>query len=671
MLRQYLIPIVRWETPVLANFQTRWRSPAMDSYFAFTANLGTHTFFMVILPILFWCGHIRLGRAMVHMLSSGVFFSGWLKDFFCLPRPLSPPLQRISRSASAALEYGFPSTHSTNAVSVAIFAIYEISQTPEINGRLLSYALFSAASFYAVSIVVGRLYCGMHGYFDVVIGSLLGALIAGAQILLGDAFDRWILFGPAWNIMLAILIILVLVRTHPEPADDCPCFDDSVAFAGVFIGVQVGEWHSGFLPWARSLDLPGPPFDLDRLGILKAAMRIILGVLVIFAWRGASKSALLKGLPSVLRLVESAGLDQPRRFFLRASQYKHVPPLRKDDNVIPAMSDIPGMIGSLRHPRKRAISIGPQSQADAYEAIAFRERKRRESQSSTDGTSRPLINGRPEMPLRSSTTSIVPSARNTLPEPALISVSEQGASTVQDIGSVAEQSLSGASKETNATADQYAASDAKEDRAMFLQLQKPRVRYDVEVVTKLIVYSGESHGLFFAPDPALMSGARDRVVVVGGHPHPLRTAGPQPRHRAVRRPGHADRVEYIVSAGSALILAPSASLLPSVLATLLFEQGSLMLALHHARWILQRTRKFLFDFVPHRSCCLALPGPSIHAATGASTTRRNAVICLLLAVSLLHDIRNSCYSHGRGNGPAVPPDEEVDVLTLGEGAVDC
>lgn len=206
---------------------------------------------------------------------------------------------------------------------------------------------------------------------------------------------------------------------------------------------------------------------------------------------------------------------------------------------------------------------------------------------------------------------------------------------------------------------------------MFLQLQKPRVRYDVEVVTKLIVYSGESHGLFFAPDPALMSGARDRVVVVGGHPHPLRTAGPQPRHRAVRRPGHADRVEYIVSAGSALILAPSASLLPSVLATLLFEQGSLMLALHHARWILQRTRKFLFDFVPHRSCCLALPGPSIHAATGASTTRRNAVICLLLAVSLLHDIRNSCCFHGRGNGPAVPPDEEVDVLTLGEGAVDC
>jgi hypothetical protein len=38
------------------------RSPTLDSYFAITANLGTHTFFMVVLPILFWCGHTSLGR---------------------------------------------------------------------------------------------------------------------------------------------------------------------------------------------------------------------------------------------------------------------------------------------------------------------------------------------------------------------------------------------------------------------------------------------------------------------------------------------------------------------------------------------------------------------------------------------------------------------------------
>lgn len=61
-LRQRLLPLVRWETPYLAWMQVKMRTPALDSYFAITANLGTHTFFMVFLPILFWCGYTSLGR---------------------------------------------------------------------------------------------------------------------------------------------------------------------------------------------------------------------------------------------------------------------------------------------------------------------------------------------------------------------------------------------------------------------------------------------------------------------------------------------------------------------------------------------------------------------------------------------------------------------------------
>jgi hypothetical protein len=48
---------VRWETPYLAYFQSKVRTPALDSYFAITANLGTLTFFMVGLPILIWSGY--------------------------------------------------------------------------------------------------------------------------------------------------------------------------------------------------------------------------------------------------------------------------------------------------------------------------------------------------------------------------------------------------------------------------------------------------------------------------------------------------------------------------------------------------------------------------------------------------------------------------------------
>lgn len=46
--------------------QQRVRTPLMDVYFANTSNLGTHTFFMVMLPIIFWFGYGALiGRGQV------------------------------------------------------------------------------------------------------------------------------------------------------------------------------------------------------------------------------------------------------------------------------------------------------------------------------------------------------------------------------------------------------------------------------------------------------------------------------------------------------------------------------------------------------------------------------------------------------------------------------
>lgn len=65
--RQKLLPLVRYETPYLAWFQEKIRSPSLDAYFAFAANLGTHTFFTVFLPVLFWCGHTRFGRGYVEL----------------------------------------------------------------------------------------------------------------------------------------------------------------------------------------------------------------------------------------------------------------------------------------------------------------------------------------------------------------------------------------------------------------------------------------------------------------------------------------------------------------------------------------------------------------------------------------------------------------------------
>lgn len=257
---------------------------------------------------------------LVHILAAGVFFSGFIKDLLCLPRPLSPPLQRITMSGSAALEYGFPSTHSTNAVSVAVYAVALLnSQDSTVNAQT-SLILQTVTYLYVTSIVLGRLYCGMHGMLDVVIGCILGAAIGMAQFTYGPAFDDYMLHTSWKGILVIPFVILVLVRIHPEPADDCPCFDDSVAFAGVTLGIDVGSWYFTQSSLAWSEPLPGTiPYDYESIGVARTAVRLVVGVLCIFAWRESTKPALLRILPPIFRNLEQLGLLLPRRFFTAAS----------------------------------------------------------------------------------------------------------------------------------------------------------------------------------------------------------------------------------------------------------------------------------------------------------------------------------------------------------------
>lgn len=316
-IRQYLIPIVRAETPSLAAVQTKCRSPVLDSYFAMSANLGTHTFFMAALPICFWCGYPGVGIALVHMLALGVYWSGYIKDMLCLPRPLSPPLQRITMSGSAALEYGFPSTHTTNAVSAALFCLYQLQEAKDQMSSSTYNILTGMFYCYAVSISIGRIYCGMHGWFDVAIGGLLGALITWLRVTFGPTIDAWIMSGDWSRPTVFAVIIALAIRFHPEPADNCPCFDDSVAFLGVVMGIGAGVWHhsAGDLTFLDNTGT-GDWADVTSNDLARGVAKVVLGILTIFLWRAMMKPLCLRALPPIFRFVDHWGFRLPRRYFL-------------------------------------------------------------------------------------------------------------------------------------------------------------------------------------------------------------------------------------------------------------------------------------------------------------------------------------------------------------------
>jgi hypothetical protein len=357
----------------------------------------------------------------------------------------------------------------------------------------------------------------MHGYVDVVVGSIMGASISYFEWHYGTDFDRYLLTSSWISPLMVLVSIILAIRFHPEPADDCPCFDDSVAVAGVIIGVEVGGWHYATTNWAWNVPLPAAaPFDLEYLGWIVVVVRVVVGVVVIFAWREVMKPTLLRCLPHLFRFIARYGIVLPRKYFMPATEYKNVPAKLKVDNIMPSISDLPGLLKSIRYPtRGRSVSVGPQSAADAYETLAYREKRRRDSLTSNGDFGSRTRSPHPESKSNDENSSYSTGTTKTDSNGSISQVSRSeyllGPTTgglptpaQSRVGSYEQMMGEGRVIFSPATPPQtsetpFEESDAEiyvgrqielEEKEMFLRLEKPRVRYDVEVVTKLVVYAG-------------------------------------------------------------------------------------------------------------------------------------------------------------------------------------
>lgn len=151
------------------------------------------------------------------------------------------------------------------------------------------------------------------------------------------------------------------------------------------------------------------------------------------------------------------------------------------------------MLKNLAHPRKRSVSVGPQSAADAYETLAYRNRRRRESINSADGILPEAveINHTDRTHRSSARSEETPLGVGFLPTPVASRVQSHeqmmgtGSSTSKLVLTPpdSDTDFAGEAVQTPAEAE-------NEKRELFRKLMIPRVRYDVEVVTKLIVYTG-------------------------------------------------------------------------------------------------------------------------------------------------------------------------------------
>ncbi|KAJ3738300.1 PAP2 superfamily-domain-containing protein [Lentinula raphanica] len=405
-LRSHLLPIVSRESHTIARLQKRFRTPFWDRYFVYTSSLGTHTFFMILLPAMFFFGARDVGMGLVMVMGGGVYASSFVKDLVCSPRPLAPPVTRLT-IGTHHLEYGFPSTHSTNSVSIALF-FWGYIHTLFSDDRAIYWTCTFLLIIYTLSIVFGRIYTAMHSFVDCVFGVLLGAAVwwCVTDMKLGDRpiglgfatrLQTWISNAVSGSVLtdassptashltsalstitcssisppiLLTTFFLLLVNQHPQPIDDCPCFEDAIASGAVVYGALLGRWANAYFHlhdlvqrlggprpmigsgWEILNNNKGTTSTTDRLWVpiqtgpkhyllfvLISFAKVSVGISLIFIWRLFAKSLLGLVLPPVFRAIAGVvkvarvrlgvrWLGMPnRRFYLPATEYRGSVPM--------------------------------------------------------------------------------------------------------------------------------------------------------------------------------------------------------------------------------------------------------------------------------------------------------------------------------------------------------
>jgi dihydrosphingosine 1-phosphate phosphatase len=225
------------------------------------------------------------------MVSFSGFITCALKDALGLPRPLDP-VTRISAFQSLTSPYGFPSTHSANATCIGLYC-YLLIQRSDITPNLPTKTVFLCLTgVYLASILLGRLYCGMHGFLDVASGATIGIVITQFEWyyghLLSEQLSAEVLLCP----ILQVSLFTIIIWSYPEPSKDDIYCRDSFAFLGWLFGVELVFWH-------MSLPIAGHTRNLHDARYLHTCVfwmlfpiRLLIGSSMLYLWRKAMKTLL-------------------------------------------------------------------------------------------------------------------------------------------------------------------------------------------------------------------------------------------------------------------------------------------------------------------------------------------------------------------------------------------
>ncbi len=246
----------------------------LDTAMLAITSAGSHLFYMLALPVLYWCWDKKKALYTGALFLIGISVNDFIKTLFNNPRP--DPAKLLPGIAELAARYrpkgpGFPSGHTQGAVllwgSIALLA------------RPRAVRALCAAMI--VLIPYSRLYLGVHYLGDVIGGFFFGAVCFAVIYPAAKLTERH--YRAANSAVLILLLMLVPIAVSClVPGHQINTTMGTIS--GFMIGALLAEERVRFNP---------------RNGPAATAIKIGIGLAVVFALR--------LGLKQVLPDIPAAG----------------------------------------------------------------------------------------------------------------------------------------------------------------------------------------------------------------------------------------------------------------------------------------------------------------------------------------------------------------------------
>ena len=154
-------------------------SPALDLPFKILTSLGDKEFFMLLMPLIYWCIDRQAGARLFILLLFSAYLNEVAKLLADQPRPFHYD-SRIMKIVDAD-SGGFPSGHTQSAVVVWGYLAC----------RFQKKSLWLLAGFLVLAVPFSRIYLGAHFPTDLLGGYAVGALVLFIFLRLDSPVASW------------------------------------------------------------------------------------------------------------------------------------------------------------------------------------------------------------------------------------------------------------------------------------------------------------------------------------------------------------------------------------------------------------------------------------------------------------------------------------------------